>query len=328
MGLSSSMVWGGIDLGGTKIEARLFDERMAELARHRIATPTDTYDNMVDGIAQQIAWLRQQSADPVRAIGLGTPGLLNPNTGVILTANLPATGQNMARDINRRAKAILPNVHVHLLNDSRAATLSEATLGPGKSYRSVICLAIGTGVAGGHAIDGQLIHDRNGQNCEFGHLPLPAEFIAKHNLPLLPCACGLNACFETFLSGPGLSRLAYHKLGKEVTAEQIMTDECLANIKSIWLDLLASMIGVIARTSDPDIVILGGGVGMSPGLPDLLQNYLAQYLLGNTEPPTITQAQFGDASCALGAALYARQLQAAKMVASGTGSTLQSPAAL
>lgn len=303
------MLWGGIDLGGTKIEARLFDQHMQELARHRAATPTDSYAALLDGICQQIQWLADQSENALQAIGLGAPGLLNPTTGLALTANLPTSGHPFAKDINEKAKQLIPNSAVHVLNDSRAATLSEAKLGPGKDYRSVVCLAIGTGVAGGHALNGQLIPDHNGQNCEFGHLPLPAQFMKKYDLPLLDCGCGLTGCFETYLSGPGLSRLAQTLRHQKATAEQIMNDDSFSDLKATWLELLASLVGLIARTSDPDILILGGGVGLIKGLPEQLAKRLQPYLLDQTEPPKIVQACFGDASCAVGAALYAQQME-------------------
>lgn len=303
------MAWGGIDLGGTKIEARLFDWKMQELARHRVATPADSYEALLEGIYQQIQWLSDQSEDALQAIGLGAPGLLNPTTGLALTANLPASGHPFAKDINDRAQTVIPNRAVHVLNDCRAATLSEAKYGPGKNYRSVVCLAIGTGVAGGHAINGHLIPDHNGQNCEFGHLPLPAQFIAEYDLPLLDCGCGLTGCFETYLSGPGLSRLALHVRNEKVSAKEIMNDESFSDLKVIWLKLLASLVGVITRTSDPDLLILGGGVGMTKGLPEQLTEHLRPHLLNQTEPPEIAQARFGDASCAFGAALYAQQME-------------------
>jgi N-acetylglucosamine kinase len=289
---------GGIDLGGTKIEARLFDDTFQEVGRHRIPTPTATYSDMLDGIVSQIRWLEDQGA--VTAIGLGSPGLINPRSGHLLTANLPATGHSLADDL-----AELVNRKVTVINDCRAFTLSEARMGAGAGHRSVVGLVIGTGVAGGHAIDGQIIPDRNGQHGEVGHLPLPAAFIATHDLPLIPCGCGLHACIETYLAGPGLVRLAEQMTGKTATTQVIL--QTMPKVRQAWLELAAILVSLISRTSDPDVIVLGGGLGTVLGLPDDLKIALDGLLLANTEPPIITQAKHGDASGALGAALYAQQ---------------------
>jgi N-acetylglucosamine kinase len=136
-------------------------------------------------------------------------------------------------------------------------------------------------------------------------LPLPASFVARYDLPLIPCGCGLMACIETYLAGPGLVRLAQHIAGVTATTQEILTTH--PDVRKAWLELAATLIGVIARTSDPDMIVLGGGLGMIDGLPRELALALKDQLLANTDPPIITQAQHGDASGALGAAIYASQ---------------------
>lgn len=291
---------GGIDLGGTKIEARLFDASMTELDRQRIAAPTESYDALLDGLTAQVAWLKDQGGATL--IGLGSPGLIDPVTGVMLTANLPATGQRLAADLSDRAGQTIA-----LTNDCRAFTLSEATLGAGRGVRSVAGLVIGTGVAGGYALDGQLIPDANGQHGEFGHLPLPAVWLAAHDVPLVACGCGLTGCFETYLSGPGLIRLAETMTGQVARPQDILRDPHFGTVREAWLDLGGWLIAVLARTIDPDMIILGGGLGMSDGLAADFSAALEGKLLKNTKAPVLAQAEHGDASGALGAALYACQ---------------------
>ena len=295
---------GGIDLGGTKIEARVFDANLDEVARHRIPTPTESYAEMLDGIAQQVAWLEAQG--DISAIGLGSPGLINPRTGVMLTANLPATGQTLGEDISALTGQTIP-----VINDCRAFTLSEATMGIAAGFNNVVGLVIGTGVAGGHAVAGQLTPDLNGQLGEFGHLPLPADLVAKYNLPLIKCGCGLNACFETYLAGPGLIRLAKHMTGQDMTPQHIMTKT--PDVRAAWLDLASSLASLITRTLDPEVIVLGGGLGMFAGLPNDLTHAMSRQMLANTDLPQIVQATHGDASGALGAAIHAQHaLEASK----------------
>ena len=289
---------GGIDLGGTKIEARVFDDTLQEIARHRIPTPIASYDGLLDGLAVQIAWIESQGE--IAAIGLGSPGLINPHTGEMLTANLPATGQRLAKDISARAGR-----DIAVINDCRAFTLSEALLGAGASHRNVVGLVIGTGVAGGHVVDQHLVPDLNGQHGEYGHLPLPADIVAQHRLPLHACGCGLTACYETYLSGPGLVRLATHLTDQTLTTHEILNHH--PDVRDVWMSLAATLIGLISRTSDPDVIVLGGGLGTVPGLAEDLTALIPDYLLANTTPPQIVRAMHGDASGALGAAFYARQ---------------------
>lgn len=289
---------GGIDVGGTKIEARVFDAAFKEVSRHRIPTPRGTYADLIDAIAAQVAWI--ESHGVIAAIGLGTPGLINPVTGVMLTANLPATGQRLGPDIAAKAGRL-----VAILNDCRAFTLAEATLGAGQGYRSVVGFVIGTGVAGGHAINGQIVPDLNGQHGEFGHLPIPAAVIADLALPLLPCGCGLTGCFETYSSGPGLQRMAQHMTGQTVTTDDILAR--MPKVREAWVTLIAGLIAIVTRTSDPEVIVLGGGLGMIDGLAEEILGVLLPFLLRNTDAPAIVQALHGDASGALGAALFAWQ---------------------
>lgn len=290
---------GGIDLGGTKIEARLFDDDLNELSRQRIDTPKDNYKDMLSALTQIATWLDQHS--PGLPIGLALPGLINPTSGVMLAANLPCSGQALASDLAKQFARPIP-----LINDSRAFTLSEAMMGAGQNFANVIGLIIGSGVAGGQAQKGQaMLLGQNGQYGEFGHTPLPAHFIAQYDLPLLPCGCGQIGCMETYLSGSGLMNLAKLKMGRDATSHEIVANPKFTVIMDIWHDLLRELIGQICKYYDPDIIILGGGLGMLDGLPDRLLSGLSDKLLNNTTPPIITQAEGGDASGARGAALFA-----------------------
>ena len=290
---------GGIDLGGTKIEARLFDASMKEVSRKRIPTPVANYDALLQGLLEQVRWLEENG--DVAAIGLGAPGLIAPDTGVMLTANLPATGKSLGADISKLAGRDIP-----ITNDCRAFTLSEALYGAGVGYNNIAGLIVGTGVAGGHVIDGHLLSDKNGQHGEYGHLPLPADLIARHALPLVACGCGLVGCFETFLSGPGLVRLVKVKTDRDLNTREILALPELSTVREIWYDIAASLIAILTRTIDPEIVIFGGGLGSVDGFPDKVSAALEGKLLAGTVQPILAKAKHGDASGALGAALFAQ----------------------
>lgn len=292
---------GGIDLGGSKIEARLFDADLVELDRRRIATPVEDYNAMVNGLLDMIQWLDEEA--PGLPIGVGVPGLINPQSGQMLTANLPASGHTLEKDVSTKFGR-----PIYLINDCRAFTFSEANLGAARNYHNVVGLVIGTGVAGGQVLaNTPIMTGFNGQYGEYGHLPLPADFAYRHSLPAVPCGCGLIGCFETYLAGPGLVRLARHLTGIDADTRQITVDSSFTTVMDIWAELGAELIALLTRTVDPDVIVLGGGLGTLPGVPELILNTLPSKLLAGTIPPQIVQAEGGDASGARGAALHALQ---------------------
>ena len=133
----------GIDLGGTKMEAQVFDDAWSVAARRRRDTPKD-YVDLVTELADLIRWADAQTSGPV-PVGIGAAGLVNPKTGLALTANLVATGQPFPADIARAVGR-----PVTYVNDCRALALSEAIFGQGKGRRTVMALILGTGVGGMH----------------------------------------------------------------------------------------------------------------------------------------------------------------------------------
>ncbi len=288
---------GGMDVGGTKIEAKLFGPGWSVLDSRRTATPTGDYQSLLQGISDQFDWL-EQSADRVDIpIGIGVPGLVDHATGHMVIANLPVEGRNLAKDFaSARGRA------VPFVNDCRAFTLSEAVLGAGRGHGAVLGLVIGTGVAGGLAVNGQLLGARNDAAGEFGHTPIPATLAREYDLPILRCGCGQMGCYETFVSGPGLERLAEHLTGTRASTAQIAGD---ARVMQVWARLAGAMLRTILLVADPDVIVLGGGLSNIPGLADLLAGELPNDLLAGVSPPPVRLAEGGDASGARGAALMA-----------------------
>ncbi len=298
------MIAAGIDLGGTKIEAQVFDSGWNRVATHRIATPK-SYDALVAAMATQIAWVEGQS--PGLPIGIAAAGLINRKTGLALTANLPATGKPFPADIEQAAGR-----RITYVNDCRAQALSEAMFGAARGYHSAMALNLGTGFAGGIVIDGQLLPGPTGLGGEFGHFALPAHVIAAHGLPILPCGCGRLGCTETLIAGPGLARIHHHLTGQTATPEQITTNRTpeTAITWAVWLELTAEVIHTLCMTVDPDCVVLAGGLSRAPGLVADLTAALQRAQLQGYATPPILLAQGGDTTGARGAAYAAMTDQA------------------
>ena len=281
------MIAVGIDLGGTKIEAQIFDANWICVDKRRVETP-QSYAGIVTAIAQQIAWadVRAGGALPV---GIGAAGLVRPATGQAYTANLDAMDRPLPSDIAKAAGR-----KITYINDCRALALSEAVFGAGRGKSPVAGLILGTGVGGGLAID--------------------AHLIKLHDLPVLKCGCGRMGCTETLVSGPGLTRLAQRFVGKELTPEQLVEARAVnamaAQAWRVWCDLLADLLITLVFTTDPSAVVIGGGISKIPDLIRDLTVPLQKAQLPGFAIPELLLAEGGDASGARGAAYAALQEQA------------------
>jgi len=293
----------GIDLGGTKIEATLFDRDFTPLKTRRVPTPKDSYSDLVAALLAEISWLQSEAGDADIPIGIGIPGLIDQKTGLSVTANLPANGKPLYKDL---AKQIGGKLAIE--NDCKCFAVSEANGGAGAGSDKTFGLIIGTGLGGGVCTKGLLDKGLNGVAGEVGHMALPAHLVAEYGLPLPKCGCGRTGCFETFVSGTGMTSLAAALLGEALPADKIAQaaadgSQKHQHVRDIWLHLLAELLNAIQLTIDPDCIVLGGGVSNMPGLAGALEAKLPDVLLPSMKPPSIRIAKFGDSSGTRGAAL-------------------------
>ncbi|SMX44763.1 ROK family protein [Octadecabacter ascidiaceicola] len=294
----------GIDLGGTKIETQIFDEKWTVIARQRVDTPHD-YDALVNAVALQINWAVGQTATGT-PVGIGAAGLVNPNNGQALTANLVATGHPFPADIAHAAGCTIKYV-----NDCRALALSEAVFGLGKGHRTVMALILGTGIGGGISVDQRILQGPTLTGGEFGHTSAPAHLVAQYDLPIWQCGCGRTGCIETYIAGPGLVRLAKHITGQELTTHQIAAarDNSMEYVWRVWCDLTADLLHTLTLTVDPDLIILGGGLTQIDGIVDDLTAAAKAAQLPGFGTSRLVLAEGGDTSGARGAAFAAWQEQ-------------------
>ena len=301
------MIAAGIDLGGTKIETQIFDASWTCIDRCRIDTPRN-YESLVLALANQITWADQQAGKPL-PLGIGAAGLLNPVTGNAYTANLPAMGRPLRRDVEAAVGR-----KITYMNDCRALVLSEAVFGAGRGKSPVAGLILGTGVGGGLAIDGRLAPGFAAIGGEFGHFTASAHLISLHGLPLVLCGCGRIGCTETLVSGPGLTRIAQQVMGQAMTPEKLVdaraTDALAAQVWAIWCALMADLLITLVFTVDPAVIVIGGGMSKIPDLLDDLTTSLKRAQLPGFAIPELLLAHGGDASGARGAAYAAMQAMA------------------
>ena len=303
-------MFGGIDLGGTKIEACLFDSELEPVLSRRIATPATSYTELVDAVIDQYHWLRARARTDLGLrgalpLGIGIPGVIDRQSGLSKTANLPANEMPLRDDLTRRLGFAVP-----IENDCKCFALSEATGGAGAGYATVFGLILGTGCGGGVCHHGRLVTGRNGLPGEVGHIGLPAHHPALRALPALTCGCGRIGCFETLVSGPGMRALALHLTGTGTSPEEIAFgaaggDPAMCLVFDTWLDVLCELVHTIQLTNDPDCIVLGGGLSRIAGIVGRLTDRFARHRLQGVEAPEFLAARFGDSSGVRGAAILA-----------------------
>lgn len=292
---------GGLDIGGTKIEARLFDADMALIDSRRIATPTADTGAFLDAVAQQIDWLMAAGGSPDLPIGIAMAGIVNRATGASTAANLPIDGVDVGAALAQRfGRGFV------FCNDCDAFACSEANGGAAPHAGTVVGLVIGTGLGAGLCIDGALAPRATGVPVEIGHIGMAARALAAHDLPLWPCGCGRIGCAEAYLAGPGLERLAQWHLGVPVAATALPDHPRGEAVLAVWAALMAEVLDTLRLLLDPGCIVLGGGLSNLPGVAQRLTAAMAAIALGGLPPPAIVIAAHGDSSGARGVALLAR----------------------
>lgn len=298
----------GIDIGGTKMELVACDAGLQVVHRQRVPTPTDDYDRFVDALAGLV--LQADTALGARApVGLGVPGIIDSASGKHLSANVPClTGRLLLPVLRQRLDRT-----VVLGNDCQCFALSEAHGGAADGAPSMFGLIIGTGAGAGYVVDGRLVRGRNGVAGEWGHWPISPSLLERYDLPVLPCACGRQACLERYVSGTGLRQLHAQLSGTAGINADLLAQACregapmAMRVFDLHLDLLGSALAQIVLAYDPHVVVLGGGLSQLPHLYHCLPAATAAHLIPGMSVPPILPPAFGDAGGARGAALLAAQ---------------------
>ncbi len=290
----------GVDLGGTKIEAIAIDEGGNELWRRRVATPAESYDEILKAIRNLVLAAENELLQK-GTVGIGSPGAISPFSGLIRNSNSTVlNGRPLDRDLSDRLER-----PIRLENDANCLALSEATDGAAGFGRVVFGVILGTGVGGGIVIDKTLISGRNRIAGEWGHNPLPWPIGDERPGPR--CYCGKSGCAETFLSGPGLSR-GYHALtqknlsAKDIAAAAESGDGEAIKCLSLYRNRLARSLATVINMLDPDIIVLGGGLSNVEEIYQNLITAIKEFTFTDVLDTTIVRALHGDLSGVRGAA--------------------------
>jgi fructokinase len=294
----------GIDLGGTKLEAALFDAKGQPVWRQRRSTPAGDYKATVAAISAAVQEARRHTAGADLSVGIGTPGTVAHN-GCMKNCNSTClNGQPLLADV--QAAIGQP---VRIANDANCMALSEATDGAAAGADVVFGVILGTGTGAGIVVGGRVLAGANGVAGEWGHNPLPWGQPGED--PLYDCYCGQKGCVETLLSGPGLAREHAALNGGHADAITIARRAaagdaaCQATLQRHSTRLARALAAVI-NLLDPDVIVLGGGLSAMQHLYTEVPQRWSQWVIsaGLREPlrTRLLPPLHGDASGVRGAA--------------------------
>ncbi|NOX33823.1 MAG: ROK family protein [Deltaproteobacteria bacterium] len=289
----------GIDLGGTKAEVILLAKEGQECFRKRVATPVNTKNNY-KSVLETIHTLVNQALSVVPptddyTIGVGIPGTMDKNTGMVQHANTTwLAGHYFKSDLEKKLeKEILMD------NDANCFTLAEAVGGAATGYKIVFGIIMGTGCGGGLCIDGTIHSGNHGIAGEWGHFSIDPKGEK--------CFCGNVGCIDTVLSGPGMARSYKKKTGKDLPAEQIVNkarnndQECM-QIFDRFLDDFGKSVGGLISILDPDAIVIGGGLSNIPELYTTGIRKVKKYAYHQNVRTPVLKNFLGDSAGVFGAA--------------------------
>jgi glucokinase len=310
---------GGIDLGGTKIQAAIVDTEGKVLGEARHPTPTE---GGPQGVAEAMAAALRQAADgagvetnELAGVGVGSPGDADEKTGAVSSArNLPdwegsfPLGEKLGEALGAAVK---------VGNDVQVATEAEFHLGAGKEFESLLGVFWGTGVGGGLVLDGRPWLGR-GAAGEIGHMVVKRGG-AK-------CPCGREGCLEAYAGRKAMEEEARrrHDEGEKTDLFKLMEKHGKPRLTSgIWeraldhedklaeelieraVEALGTGIASAINLIDVEAVILGGGLGIRFGerYMEALTKEMCHHLFVDNRPPAVCVASLGDLGGAIGASL-------------------------
>ena len=291
---------GGIDLGGTKIEAVALAPGGDELFRRRVPTPQGDYDATLAAIAALVA--EAEHASGTRGtVGVGVPGIPSRATGLMKNANSECLiGRPLVADLER-----LLGRAVRVANDANCFALSESADGAGAGAEVVFGVIVGTGAGGGVVVRGRVLTGPNGIAGEWGHNPLPWPRDDEREGPR--CYCGKRACIETFLSGPAIARDHAEHGGAGGDAPEIARlaaagDAVARATLERHAERMARALASIVNVLDPDVIVLGGGVSKLAHLYEDVPRHWGRWVFSDRVDTRLVPARHGDSSGVRGAA--------------------------
>jgi len=292
----------GIDLGGTKIEGVILHPE--EISKPVVRTRIDTesfkgYDHIINQISQLVKRMKEESRLQPTTIGFGTPGVLDPVLHTMKNCNSTAlNGMPLKKDLELEL-----NIPVELANDANCFALAETRWGIVKEKcpdaQIVFGIIMGTGVGAGVVINDHVWNGKHGIAGEWGH-----NFLDESGGQ---CYCGKIGCVETVISGPAIERYYEKITGEKIKLKEISKrcqqgDTAAKQTIERLCDFFGKAVSVVVDILDPDVIVIGGGVGNIDALYTDGVTALNQYIFNNRVDVPILKPILGDSAGVFGAA--------------------------
>lgn len=301
----------GVDIGGTTVKIGLFTAEGTMVDKWEITTRTDEGGKYILGdiaasIEDKLAE-KQIDKSEVKGIGMGVPGPVKADGTVLRCVNLGWGIFNAADELSK-----IIGLPVKVGNDANMAALGEMWQGGGKGFSNIVMVTLGTGVGGGIIIDSKIIAGYHGAGGEIGHA------CVNHN-EVRPCNCGNHGCLEQYASATGIVRVANDILEESQEDSKMRHVEKLSakNVLDFYKegdalavktmekvgDILGSTLAVFACVTDPEAIVIGGGVSKAgKPLTDCIQKYYQKYAFPSCKSTPIILASLGNDAGIYGAA--------------------------
>jgi glucokinase len=291
----------GIDLGGTNLRAAAIDAQGKML--DKIAGSTELRagrDAVIGDMVRSIEALRARLGQhDLRGVGIGLPGFILMNKGIIVGSNnMPEFENYPVRDeIEKRLGA-----KVVLENDANAAALGEKWMGAGREVEDLVLLTLGTGIGGGIIVGGRVLHGNLGMAGELGHLTV----VANGN----PCGCGNRGCLEKHASATAIAAMArLMGLGYDLTSEDVYNlavqgnESAIAIFRSMGEALGIGLANLINIFNFPLYLLSGGPLpAWNFFAPAMLEEVARRSFTFRHAPTRIEKATLGNEAGLYGAA--------------------------
>ena len=299
----------GIDVGGTTVKLAFLDENSTMMDKWEIPTRKEEGGkNILPDIAasiQDYMAKKDLTAEQIIGIGCGVPGPISDAGIVNKCVNLGWGRVDLHTELSN-----LTGLNVKGGNDANVAALGECWKGGGQGASDLIMATLGTGVGGGIIVGGRIVAGFNGAGGEIGHLTVNTEETEA-------CGCGKFGCVEQYCSATGVVRMARRYLAscdapsvlrdldfecKDVFNAAAGGDEAAKAILEQVFEILGRFLANIACVTDPEVIVLGGGVSKA-GQPliDGASRYYQKYAFHACRNTRITLATLGNDAGAYGA---------------------------
>jgi predicted NBD/HSP70 family sugar kinase len=242
----------GIDIGGTNLRAARVSaagEILERVSEKITRNPNAVFTRIIELI-------EKLDRENVTAIGVGVPGRVDARRRLALSGGYVDLSRIALGERIQEAsgKAVVID------NDCNMALIAEIAVGAASGRENVAMLTVGTGIGGAIVQEGKIVRGKMSAG-QFGHVTVDVHGCL--------CTCGRHGCVETTSSGTALSRhLAEAGLAIGTTIDKLLAleaggDKVARRVLIAWAGPLRAAIDSIVAVVDPELVLLGGGLGVA-----------------------------------------------------------------